>query len=197
MTFGVPISRHEPRRSFSKEELIEYLQDRECRSTRDLCRHRQSGEPMVWDYRKAFGSWSMAQLAAFGDEEKAEQRRKNADDAEYLVRTVLELNLWTRGKWRKAREKMPDVIPSEFHVVRHWGSFEGLFAFARIYSMRHVVYDYMGLKLRLRKTPTWDDCDVAGLDIRESVRLMGGKREFDRFVKDLERIGHAQRARSG
>jgi hypothetical protein len=171
-----------PRKKRSREELIAYLRINEIRYSRKLEAVRQEGDPNVYDYRKEFGSWANATLAANGPPSPSIGRF----DAEYMAKAVIEFDLWTQAKYRAARQRSPDIIPSINFVYKEWGKWSNLTAYAREVSMKKVLNSYMAFWRRLGRVPTIKECEEEVINLEKPIKHFGSKREMDKLLSELE-----------
>ncbi len=174
--------RVEHRPDFKPDYLLAYLKDRGIHSTRQLLRSRVSGEPTVYDFQKAFGSWQAAVDQAF----PAESIIGEPPTApEYFIKVVLEFKITTAVQYRAARRRMPEAVPS-FHALECvWGSLGRLLEAARRYPVKAIMDDYLRLWVKLRRTPTIEECDVAGVNLRRALDQMenfANKAALDAFM---------------
>lgn len=165
------------RRVFSRDELIHFLVAGGFRSSRMLMRARNPGEPTVYDYRKEFGSWSKALVVAFGsDGGEAPKNRM------YVIRAVIEFNLWSKSRYIKVHKTCPDVVPSMRIVNRLFGSFGILKRLAAAKSLKKSLSDYLELREKIGRSPTSVQCAKAGIDLQAMHAMFGGKRQLNRFL---------------
>ncbi len=179
------------KRSFSKEELVTYLTLNELDTSRKLVDFRKDGEPTVYDCVKAFGSWKDAKEEVFGSGIGDIDDLISGElecDAEYLVKTVIENDLWTWREYLAARKNMPDRIPSTNQIKKNWKRFSDLINFAKAYSIKNIAVSFLILKRKLGRIPTKKDCESAGINLERVMDKFGGKREFDSFIKNMERF---------
>lgn len=164
----------------TRDELLQYLRDEDIRSRRELEAVRAANDPTPYDYVKEFESWANALEEAHG--KKRPEIFATPESPEYLIRTVIELELWTQNEYRILRRQRPDIVPSNAAVIRVFGCFSNLFEAARAKSLKETMYSYALLWSRLGKTPTVEDCRRHGIDLTIACRVHGGKRAFDRFL---------------
>jgi len=176
------------KRSFSKEELITYLTINRFDSSRKLMDLRKDNEPTVYDCVKTFGSWKETKKAVFGGGIDDLIDGEPECDAEYLVKAVIENNLWTWRRYLEARKKRPDIIPSSHQIKKNWKAFSDLINFSKAYSIKHSAVKFLNLKNKLGRMPTKKDCEEAGINLERAIDKFGGKREFDKFIKNMEMI---------
>jgi hypothetical protein len=154
-------------------------------------RDRQPLDPVIYDYRKAFGSWASAVEAAFGRSIIGEN--PPADPA-YLVKVVREFGLWTYGRYTCARKRRPDIVPSLRQIRRIFGTFGNLKHFAERESLKRTIQKYLELRLKLGAWPSARQCDEAGVDISKAVRHFGGKADFHAFLRQMTHLPERQNA---
>ncbi len=173
------------RPKFNRDELVKYLTEKDFRTSRQLEAGRKPGEPSVNDYRRVFGSWSLALDSVFGNWDGVAP----PDNRMYLVRTVLEFGLWTRSRYRQARKERPDVIPSMSVVCREFDSFSVLKRLAAAKSLSRSMSDYLALKKRLGRRPTVAECARGNIDLEAMRSMFGGKRQLDMFLASMKETG--------
>ena len=182
--------RKEKRRSYSSDELSDYLRRHDIRSSRLLMARRKRGDPTVDDFRKAFGSWRNAVEAAFG---KA-PFQPDIDEM-YVVKAAVMYDIRTYRDYLKMRKAHPDVLPSVQFVRSRFSSVREFLAFVRWVSLKQTVDGYMSLWRKLGRRPLVDDCTTAGLHLELPMKFFQGKASFDDFVEGLhktqEKLSHA------
>jgi hypothetical protein len=176
---------------FTPEELIVYLKEKGFHSVRQLQKNSAPGEPRFCDYREAFGQWSVACEKAFGKQPSIEPE----DIASYLIKCVVQFDLWTKEAWQRAHEFQPDIVPSERRVRTNYGKWSNLFVCARRYSLKLTMDEYLKLRRKLGRTPTDQECRDEGIDMQRARELFCGKAEFDKFMEDLIKVEPIRDAR--
>jgi len=177
-----------PRPCFSREHLIEYLQDNGFRTVRQIRRERGEGEPTSDDYVKEFGSWSRARDIVFGAPEPEPDF-----DVEYMLKGIIEFDLWTWRKYIKTQKKRPDIFPSIYRVRKRWGSFSNMIYLARKMSITQTLNAYVRLWRKCGHTPTLKECDSAGVDVSAVIKFFEGKRAMDDYVSRMEELHENKR----
>ena len=124
---------YERRPSRSRNELIAYLCKNSVTSSRQLQSTRKPLEPTVYDFQKYFGAWSTAVTEAHGEQSG---RPEPPSEPIYIIRAVIEFDLWSQQKYFDAKAKRPDVIPSSNQVRKIFGNFSNLFALAEKENLR-------------------------------------------------------------
>ncbi len=162
-------------------ELLEYLRKTGIRSSRRLMALRKDGDPIVWDYRREFGSWSKAVEQAFGRELQADF------DPRYLLKTVIEFNLWSQRAYQRARNKAPHIFPSVKFIIKMWRTWANFMKCAQATSLDAALDKYRKLERRLGHRPTMRECRVRGVLIEEALRRFGGKHTLDELLSGAER----------
>ena len=168
-----------PRPSFTRDELIEHLRECQIRSCSAFDHTRKPTDPNVYDYRKEFGSWKDAVLTIFGSEIAVDM------NAEYVLNSVLNLELWSVPVFKTARKKDPVSIPSWRKVQNTWGSYSNLFECARRLNLKHILTEYQKLTRKLGRTPTLGDLKTANLRIEQAIKFYGSKNKMDDFLSNL------------
>lgn len=184
-----PKKKYECGKSFTKEEIVDYLRKNDFRSRDLLEERRKEGDPSAWDCQKVFGSWEKAKEAAFVSPEERVLGPLEIDE-EYLVNTIIQKSLWTFEEFLEAHRKEPDLVPSTYYIRKYWGTFTNLVGYARARSIEQTMTSYYKLRNRLGRRPTLDDCKDAGIDIKVAVKLFGGKIELDKFFDYLEEVSN-------
>jgi hypothetical protein len=171
----------------SGEELLNYVRENDFRTVRQLYRGRKLGEPKRYDYVREFGSWAKAKEKAFGRDPKV------AFDLEYVLKSVIEFNIWTQARYFAIHKARPDVIPSSRFIRDKFGTFGNLFYMARSRSLVATLNRFVALKKALGCNPSIDDCRQAGLSLEPAVKMFGGKHKLDKFISSLEKNDEKQR----
>lgn len=174
----------EVRPVLTREELIEYLISHNFRSFRQLEAGRKKTEPDTNDFRKEFGSWQRAKEIAFGPEEE------RSFSPDYMAKVIVQFGLWTHRKYREARKKRPDVIPSEYWIKKQCGTYKQLKFLAIRFSIAETLNRYLVLARRLGRIPTTEDLGRVNMNMEAVLKFYGGKRKMDAFLKDI--IGNFQ-----
>jgi hypothetical protein len=142
---------------------------------------RKTGEPIVWDFRREFGSWSKAVDEAFGRE------LETAFDELYLLKAVIQFDLWSKEAYRGARKKDPQIFPSVYFVIKSWGRWSTFMVSAKRMALKAVLYDYRKLERRLKRRPTLREARVRGIPIDMALKKFGGKYNLDELLEGLEK----------
>ena len=164
----------------SRSELTTYLQKCNIRSSRLLEKQRLPDDPNVYDYRKEFGSWSDAVNTILGSEIAVDI------DAEYVLKSVIELGLWNARSFEKARKLYPHLIPSWRQVVKTWGGYRNLFECARRLDLKLLLDQYIQLTRKLGQIPNLDQLKKSNLRMDSVIKFYGSKKEMDDFVLSLK-----------
>jgi hypothetical protein len=170
-------------REYTRDELIEYLRCNGFDSSRKLEDGRRDGDPNVYDYRKAFGSWGNAKEVVFGREEE-----KAPADAEYIAKLLVEFGVSSCEQYKSCRKLRPDIFPSFRQLMKQWGSFKNVQNCVKKYSIKEQINEYLVLSRKLGKIPTMYECKEFGVHIRESIDHFGGKAEMDGYLKELRKM---------
>ena len=183
--------RREPRKKFTKEEIIEYLRTNNIRSIPQLERFRKEGDPNVYDVRKVFeGKWSNAMREVFAP------LLPLKPDREYLIKTVLWMNLKRRSEYLEAHKREPHVVPSIYVVQKVFGSFKNMMYCARQYDLEETLQRSAMLYLKYGRTPTLSEYNDAGIGIDKVAESFGGKWLWDKYVRIAARkLEHERKSR--
>lgn len=168
-----------PRPKWDEGYLLDFLRDNGFDSASKLNKGRSDSDPNLYDYRKVFGSWSSARDKVF-------PKRKDVwedIDVEYLAKTVVEFELWTRDDYRQARKLRPDVFPSEGQIIKHFKTYSDFRSLCKQMSGHKTMTDYLRLVKRKKKKPSVKECRENFVNIDLLIDLWGSKSELDRFLK--------------
>jgi hypothetical protein len=165
------------RKKYTKEQLAEYLNKKGFKTRSKLRAGREAGDPTDNDYVEAYGSWGNAIEEIF---ERFDRR--------YILKTIIEFNLWTFKDYLSACKGKADIIPPYRMVLNEFGSWSNAKELATAMSIRRTLQAYIHLKKRLGKIPTLKECQMAGIIIDVAVETYGGKSELDSFIKSLEEL---------
>lgn len=169
-------------RHFSKEELLEYLRKNNFRSAHQLEVGRKPCEPNVYDYRKEFGNWENARSAVFGI-----RTMDFGFNAHYLLKTVIEFNLWTVRAYQAKRILEPDIFPSLRQIRKKWGGkWSIMVGAAKQLSFKATLDAYKKLWRRLGRKPTMEDASIAGISLESVLRYYKRKEELDKMIETWE-----------
>jgi len=184
--------KREKRRKFTKDEIIAYLRDNNIRSIPQLQRFRKEGDPNVYDVRKAFGGkWSNAINEVFVPSLPLEPTK------EYILKTVLWMNIKRRRDYLEARKREPGIVPSINVVRKAFGTFKNMMYFARQYNLEETLRLSVKLYLKYGRTPTMLEYKAAHIGIDTVIDSFGGKWRWDKCVKDaVRRMGRERQIRS-
>lgn len=170
-------------KNYTEEELLFFLLDNGIKSSRQLEAIRsQIDDPTVYDYRKRFGSWQNALNQAYGD---TQDIIANEITAEYLVRVVVEYNLWTYRNYLEGHKRNENVVPSYHYVIKLFGNWSNLTETAKKYSMNENLKQYVTLWNKLNKKPTLLELSQDKVDIEKLLNYFSTKKELDEFVIQL------------
>ncbi len=177
-------------RSFSDEELLEYLRKNNIQTIQQLESERKAGEPRLYDYRKAFKYWNDAKKKAFGIGDV-----KPEFDAAYVLKCVVEFDLWTVRKYKSARRKNPDIFPSFCWAKKKWGGYWSILkGAAKQYSLKATMDEYVKLWRKLRRVPTMEEVKREGIVLESAIKFYKSKKELDK-VMIYWGVGNAKKAR--
>jgi hypothetical protein len=163
----------------TKEQLSNYLIKNNYRTRAQLVNGRKEGDPTPDDYKKEYGNWTNAVTEIFNIEPL---------DRRYVLKAIIEFNLWTQRAYINAHRKRPDILPSYYIVTKEFGSWVIIKELAVMVSVKKTLHAYMELKKRLGRIPTLEDCQMAGLIIDSVVKIYDGKSGLDKFVESLEEM---------
>jgi len=169
----------EDRLHLSRDELLQYLRDRNIRSRIKFERVRKPKDPKMYDFRKEFGYWSEAVRLALGEKPAPEI------DGDYILKAVWELNLFSVKRFKEARKIDKVAIPSWRQVIRTWGKYSNLFEAARRFNLKSQLEEYLRLIRRLGHVPNMKEIKEADLRMDDAITFYGGKKEMDDFVLTL------------
>ena len=177
--------RHEPKRYFTEQELVDYLIKNGIKSANKLAKHRQRGDPTVYDCIKEFGSWATTKERCYGPENPIQTGIEI--DARFLVKTVIMGNLWTFRKYLAARKKHPDVVPSNYYIQKFFGRFASLTSAAKLYSVQMLMKAYRKLQRQLGRPPLVKELAAEGIDMGKALEFFKGDRKaMNCFLQQLE-----------
>jgi len=165
----------------SEEELLEYFKDNEITSIVSLLKTRQDGDPMPYDYVKAFGSWQKVKNMVYG-----EPTLVPVDDPEYMIKCIIEFNLWTRPVYEEARKLRPDILPSLYQILKYWGRWSNLTQCAYEASFKKTLDTYLNFQRRLGRVPSVKDCKKENIKLGSVISFFGTKKELDKFLITVE-----------
>lgn len=177
----------EVRPARSKSDLIDYLIEHDIRTTGQLKKIRQPGDPTLYDFIKAFNSWRESQIAAYGPPPPFTAPQKPSP--EYLIKCCRDFNLWRRRDWYNARKNNPEIIPSYNQCRRVFdGRFKNLTWAAERVSVKRTVEHCLSLTRRLGHVPTSDECRQYDIDLDPIRAVYENKRGVDEFLQLLVKI---------
>lgn len=169
------------RRKFTREQLIKYLQRNNFRSAYKLGKFRKPGDPTDYDYRKEFGSWETAKTNIFGKDGGIEF------DAIYLLKAIIEFNLWTVRSYQAARNKEPLVFPPLKEALKEWGGkFSIMAGAAKQLSFKATLNEYKRLWRKLGRVPSMSEVKAEGIVLDSAISYYKSKKELDIFMEDWE-----------
>tara|TARA_R110000824_G_scaffold24779_2_gene86824 strand:- start:5768 stop:6382 length:615 start_codon:yes stop_codon:yes gene_type:complete len=169
------------RKKFNREELISFVLEKEITSIRKLMKQVDFCRPILQDFKDEFGSWKKAKEEIYGI--KVEKVMRPDYDRRYLMKTIAYYDIWSRKKWRQAHKENPEVVPSEFHVVKHFDTFKNMFFVAERYIKMGECY--WNLWIELGKKPKMTDCERHQIDISKLIQEHGSKELLDKFYSRL------------
>ena len=181
-SYGTRISR----RDFSTEELADYLQDNEIRSTGDLKKIRVDDEPTVYDYQKHFGSWSEAIEFTYGVD-AMESLLAIELNHEYFIKVMLAFKIQRYEDYCNARNRRPDIVPSLRQARKLFGTFSALKQASKLYSMEASLDSLLELSEELGRIPKLSDCKKAGVRIDSLIKYFKTYKALKKFIQRLRR----------
>jgi hypothetical protein len=171
-----------PRPKRSRKELIDYMRENDFRTRDQLLRGRGDKDPAPYDFVKEFGSWTCAMDFIWQREIPAIQDRK------YVVKSIVEFNLWTRSAYRNKRQQRPDILPSVGFIYKEFGSWGTLKELARAFSLKATLEAYVSLRDSLGRMPTMEDCRRSNINMDRALKVLGGKRELNQLIRSMEEM---------
>lgn len=168
----------------NRERILEWAKERGVSSQPQVRKLRQAGEPTVEVIEKVFGSWRNF-LSEIGIERKEEE--KPPADFDYIANVIVQFGLFDAEKYRAARKKRPDVIPSMNQVLKQFGTWTNASAIAARISMQYRIDEYLKLKKRYGRWPTPTECRNAKINIEPLVNIHGSKRALDAFLDKAQK----------
>lgn len=159
-----------------KDDLISFIVKNDIKTAFDLHAVRKHGDPNLSDCNRLFGSWSKAKLAAYGPVGKDVV----PDDAEYVMKTVIHLELWTIEKYFEARRSKPEIVPPFDAVKKHWGGYKNLMALVIRTALKPFIARYVELCTKYGRIPTVSECARENLPLDCAVSHFGSKEIMDR-----------------
>ena len=175
--------RHPP---LNRDQLSAYMREHGVRSVGQLTKIRAKDDPIPWDFRKEFGSWSKAVEAVWGVPPSDPFSVKRPTH-HYLVQCCTDLNLWRREDWLAARQRDPAVVPSIWWVRRLWGCFDNLRWQAEKVTFKIMIEGYARLQMKLGRSPTRDELRAEGIQMESMHEIFDDKHDMDRVLKSLPR----------
>ena len=173
---------------FSREALKKFLIDKNIRTLKDLERKRvPNQDPSFSHYRKEFGKWTTAVAIAFG-EDVERVFEKPPEDPLYILKVIVMYGLYTLPKYEAARKEKKDVVPSVYALKKAFSSIGLAFKCAQFYSLKVMAEKYLSLTRILGRTPSYEDCSEAGVDLTKILRVFKKKKKFDNFIKEIDRL---------
>ena len=185
MRKGKPPERWAPRPAFSAEFLLNYLRKNGIRYVKELREIATSeNDPILKDYHNIFGSWEKAVRQAYADIPMPSDY-----DRFYIIKCVVEFNLWTLRDYQDAYKRRPDIIPGLHMVEILFGKWSILSDLARAYSTKETIHAYMKLKEKFGgKVISKKNCAKHGIDLSKVLRIYGSKKKFDDLIKSMENL---------
>lgn len=182
--------KHEPRRYFTGQELMDYLIKNGIRSANKLTKFRQKGEPTLYDCIKAFGSWAVIKERCYGPPNPV--KTGIAIDAKYIVKTVIMAELWTFRLYLDARKRRPDVVPSYYYVQKFFGRFARMTSAAKLYSVRMLMEAYRKFQRQLGRPPLAKELVDEGIDMGKALDFFkGNRKKMILFLQQMENVSNA------
>jgi hypothetical protein len=157
-------------------ELITFIVKNGIKTASDLHEKRTHGDPNLSDCNRLFGSWSKTKVAAYG----AEVKDIVPDDAEYVLKTVIQLELWTMEKYVEARRLKPEVVPPVDAVKKHWGGYKNLMALVIRTALKPFLERYLEICKKHGRIATPSECARENLPLDCAVSHFGSKELMDR-----------------
>lgn len=177
---AVRVYKRLPRPSYCRDELIAFARKHKIHSRYHLTKIREEGDPTFWDYIKEFGSWTEAKTHFSIDKVKY--------DRKYIIKLVIEFDLWNVKRYNFAYNSNKDIMPSLGVVIKEFGSWTALKHLAAIFSLKRTIALYVNLKKKLKRVPTKEDCFIESLELEPAMKVFGTKNCFDKFICSLEEI---------
>jgi hypothetical protein len=183
-----------PNKDYSREEIIEYVKDRGIKSRKDYFDNRDEGAPSIRKIYSEFGGWGEFRKEVWGDKRAEEEKiyGKVPNDAEYIVNTIAQYELWSARKYEKARKEHPDIIPPSWYIKHHFGRWSLAVYLAKRISVEDLVDRYLELRMEKGRFATYTECKKEGLDLEPLYKIHGGKKQLDKFLLNAIGVGYAK-----
>ena len=181
-----PYNTTRPKRS--RDELIQWACNKNIRTVTQLKKISQGDDPVVADYIKEFGKWSIFVSIAYCIKLPSKLLvGPPPTDAEYIVKTITTFDIQNQKQYNIARRKSPDVFPTLHAVRRQFGSWKNAIFIANRYSAKRKLEQYQKLSIKYGKHPTRTECTREKLDITDLINHFGSKPKLDEFLDQLEK----------
>jgi len=184
-------SYNKPRKKFADDELIEWATSRGVKSMRQLDRAREQGDPNRHNFERAFGSWENFKRIAYPEDYKPNLLNTIPKDAKYMAQLLIQYNVWTAEKYRRARKAYPEIFPSINKVYFNFRGWSDLVIVAKSLSMEKTIDRYLELKNKLGRWPTVAESRERMIELRPLIDIHKSKKAVDGFLESMERKANA------
>lgn len=172
---------------FDRDYLVYYLRGKGFKSKRELHNGRKGWEPSCSHYIKEFGSWGEAKRFIWGIDGVAWNKEARTDP-EYMVKAVIQFNLWRWVDYIAFRRKHPDLVPSYYQILREWGSFDTLKRVAAASSFKGLVVEYLKICKRMKRIVSRQEVEQLYPNLDNALKKIGGWHDLVSMASQLEGI---------
>lgn len=179
------------KRFLDKDTLLAWAKENDITSKVKLRKVSKRGDPNEGTFKKVFGSWqAYREEAGLGPYHKPTYKpmfQEPPHDLDYLIRLVVECDLWFKKDWIQKHKEYPDVVPSVGVVFRECGSWQNLKVLAMSESLRLTLRQYLVLRRKLNRYPHKHECEKEGIDITPWIKKFKSKRILDGIIDEMEK----------
>jgi len=185
------------KKNYTQQELLQWARERGVSSQRQLLAKRQDGDPNRNSFIRAFGSWSEFKRKLEGKKDDPSQPQPPEATAGYILKNIVDFDLWTVRLYMNARKKNPDTIPSMEKVKYHFGVWSNACYYASLMSAEIHVERYRQFKREKGRYPTVPECRRDLIDIGLLTQIHGSKRSLDAHLDQLEQMNEDRKRSKG
>lgn len=145
---------------------------------------REKTDPTTPSFYNRFGSYKNAIEILFGVEPV--DIFKPVIDELYMVKVVNEYQIKTGAQYLQKRKQFPDIIPTEYYVIKLFKNYRTLFASANLYSVTLQLRKCLQVKINMSKSPDLSDYSKNGINVKLLIRQFRTLKNLNYKVRLLE-----------
>lgn len=163
--------------NLTASEIILIFRRLEIKSVSSILKNKKR-LPRISTIKEIFGSLRKAVVASFSNQERSRVSK------EYLIQCGMMYDIKTQADFISAHKSFPDVVPDHKCLYDHYKFFKDYVFDIKKRNPWYGINEI--LEMRKNKVQvTVRSCEKRGIDLKRIIELLGGKKEFNDFMKFL------------